>query len=113
MTGQGRSAPQTGRYSTVSMSLLTSLLARPLDPGYEAAARRRAAEGPTRRALASTIVLVLIAGLLGALTRRAALTPRATQPAVLQARAVPDEEATERSPPRADAPDRSTEPDAQ
>lgn len=113
MTGQGGSAPQTGRYSTVSMSLLTSLLARPLDPGYEAAARRRAAEGPTRRSLASTIVLVLIAVLLGALTVRAAVTLRAPQPAVVQARAVLEAEVTERSREIAEAQERIAELDAE
>jgi len=95
------------------MSLLTSLLARPLDPGYEAAARRRAAEGPTRRSLASTIALVLIAVLLGALTVRAAVTLRAPQPAVIQARAVLEAEVTERSREIAEAQDRIAELDAE
>lgn len=92
MTTPESQPPRTGRYSTASMSLLTSVLARPLDPGYEAAARRRAAGDPVRRSPASVAVLVLIAVLLGAMTVRAAATLRAPQPAVVQARAVLEEE---------------------
>lgn len=87
---------QTGRYSALSMSLLTSVLARPLDPGYEAAARRRAAEGPARRSPAAIALLVVLAVFLGALTVRAAVTLRAPQPAVVQARAVLEAEIGER-----------------
>lgn len=97
MTSPEGVPPRTGRYSTSSMSLLTSLLARPLDPGYEAAARRRAAEGPVRRSPAAVVALVLIAVLLGALTVRAAVTLRAPQPAVVQARAVLEDEIGVRS----------------
>ena len=57
-----------GSSLSASMSLLTSLLSRPLDPGYEAAARKKALEGPRRRSVPSSIVLVLFAAALGALT---------------------------------------------
>src|SRR5690606_20080662 len=61
-----------GSSLSASMSLLTSLLSRPLDPGYEAAARKKALEGPRRRSVPSSIVLVLFAAALGALTVTAA-----------------------------------------
>ncbi|NLF05120.1 MAG: DUF881 domain-containing protein [Actinomycetales bacterium] len=80
-----------------SMSLLTSLLSRPLDPGYEAAARRREAEGAPRRTVGGVALLVLLAVGLGAVTVTAAVTLRAPQPAVVQARAVLEEEVRQRS----------------
>ena len=89
--------PQTGRYSTASMSLLTSMLARPLDPGYEAAALRRAETGPAKRSPIAVVVLVVLAIALGGLTVTAASTLRAPQPAVVQARAVLEGEVTARS----------------
>jgi len=80
-----------------SMGLLTSVLTRPLDPGYEAAARRRSAEGRPRRTAGGVILLAVLAVALGALTVTAASTLRAPQPAVVQARAVLEEEVTRRS----------------
>ena len=92
-------APQDRASGTFagSMSLLTTLLARPLAPGYEAAARRKAVEGTRRRSLPSVLVLVLFAAGLGALTVTAAVTLRAPQPSVVQARAVLENEVRDRS----------------
>ncbi len=92
-----RATRETAGYSNVSMSLLTSVLARPLDPGYEAAARRRTAAGRPRRTAGGVVVLVVLAVALGALTVTAATTLRAPQPAVVQARAVLEEEVMQRS----------------
>lgn len=82
---------------TPSMGLLTSVLARPLDPGYEAAARRKAERGDQRRTVPGAVFLAVLAVALGALTVTAATTLRAPQPAVVQARAVLEGEVTQRS----------------
>src|SRR3712207_1178244 len=56
--GAGRGGPRLD----ASMTLLRQVMERPLDPGYaEAAARRRA---PTRRGIAITLVLAVVAGFL-------------------------------------------------
>jgi uncharacterized protein YlxW (UPF0749 family) len=102
-----------GSSLSASMSLLTSLLSRPLDPGYEAAARKKALEGPRRRSVPSSIVLVLFAAALGALTVTAAITLRAPQPAVVQARTVLENEVRERSAEVATAEERVAELDAE
>ncbi|HET6967789.1 MAG TPA: DUF881 domain-containing protein [Ornithinibacter sp.] len=47
MTGPGPTEP-SGRRPDASMTLLTTMLERPLDPGYAAAADRRAASGMPR-----------------------------------------------------------------
>ena len=80
-----------------SMSLLTSLLSRPLDPGYEEAALRRARGEAPRRRPVGTVLLAVVALALGALTVTAARTLRAPQPAVVQARALLEEEVAQRS----------------
>jgi uncharacterized protein YlxW (UPF0749 family) len=68
-----------------SMTLLREVMERPLDPGYAAAAERRAAgRVPGRRALALTLVLALICG---AVTARAIAELRRPQPGAEQARA--------------------------
>ena len=62
-------APQTtlpGRRPDESMTLLTSMMERPLDPGYAAAAERRAASGlppATSTATPAVLVAVLVMGL--------------------------------------------------
>lgn len=95
--GPQRVPGQPGRYFATSMSLLTGILARPLDPGYEAAARRRADEGAARRSPGSVALLVLLAVGLGVVIVTATQTLRAPQPAVVQARQVLETEVTERS----------------
>jgi len=82
---------------TPSMSLLTSVLARPLDPGYEAAARRKAEGGGRRRTVPGAVLLAVLAVALGAMTVTATATLRAPQPAVVRARTVLEEEVTQRS----------------
>lgn len=104
---------QPGRYFAASMSLLTSVLARPLDPGYEAAARRRAEEGTSRRSPSGVVLLVVLAVVLGALVVTATRTLRAPQPAVVQARAVLEDEVTVRSREVAEAQEQLVELDAQ
>ena len=62
-------APQTtlpGRRPDESMTLLTSMMERPLDPGYAAAAERRAASGlppATSTSTPAVLVAVLVMGL--------------------------------------------------
>jgi len=95
MTERGQDRGNGGL--AASMSLLTSLLTRPLDPGYEAAARRRETEGAPRRTVGGSALLAVLAVALGVLTVTAAVTLRAPQPAVVQARAVLEEEVRQRS----------------
>ncbi|MDQ2624313.1 MAG: DUF881 domain-containing protein [Actinomycetota bacterium] len=103
MTGTPPEREQGSGGFAASMSLLTTILARPLDPGYEAAARRRAEGGPQRRSVPGMLVLGLFAVALGGLTVTAAVTLRAPQPAVVQARAVLEDEVRARSLEVADA----------
>jgi uncharacterized protein YlxW (UPF0749 family) len=84
-------APQgTGRRPDESMTLLTEVMMRPLDPGYEAAARRRAeraAEGggpgpgaePVPHARGALVLGVLL--VVGVLLATAFLQARGTRPA--------------------------------
>ena len=87
--------PAAGVRPDASMVLLDETMRRPLDPGYaEEAARRRA--GTSTRGPRRTVVLTLVAVLLGAGTATAAV---ALQPrdSVLQARSVLQDEIVERS----------------
>jgi len=59
-------APQ-GRRPDASMTLLTTMLERPLDPGYAAAAARREAQGGTRATSLRSPLLVITSVLIGLL----------------------------------------------
>jgi len=74
------STPSSPRRPDASMTLLTSMLERPLDPGYQQAADRRAAAGlpaatPTRTAM--VIAMMVVTGFLFAVGAQA-LRPRPT-----------------------------------
>ena len=77
------------------MTLLREVMERPLDPGYAAAAQRRAAGGaPGRRAVVVTLVLALVCG---AVTARAIAELRRPQPEAAQATAALQAEVKRRS----------------
>jgi uncharacterized protein YlxW (UPF0749 family) len=77
------------------MTLLREVMERPLDPGYAAAAERRATgQRPGRRALVLTLVLALVCG---AITARAIAELRRPQPGAAQARAALQAEIRRRS----------------
>jgi uncharacterized protein YlxW (UPF0749 family) len=98
--GTGRpGAPEPApRRLDASMSLLTEVIRNPLDPGYRAAAERRARTGePPRRSGLGTAVVVLVAVLLGAGVTWSVLALRAPQPSAVAAREVLAGQITERS----------------
>lgn len=68
------------------MTLLTSMMERPLDPGYAAAAERREAVGLPASTGVSTPLVVLALGVVGLLLTVGALQLRAPSKAVTQAR---------------------------
>lgn len=95
--------PGTGTRDTpaprvdASMTLLTEVMLKPLDPGYqEAADRRRAAGNPTVRGRTRAGLFVL-AATLGLVTAAAAVDLRAPEPAVAQARALLKEQIADRT----------------
>ncbi|MGW5241779.1 DUF881 domain-containing protein [Monashia sp. NPDC004114] len=77
---------QQGRRPDESMTLLTSMLERPLDPGYQDAADRREAAGLPRATSTRTVLVVLLAILTGFLFAVAAqsLRPKPTAAAALK-----------------------------
>ncbi|WP_251150959.1 DUF881 domain-containing protein [Cellulosimicrobium sp. Marseille-Q4280] len=90
--------PQPARTGPVdaSMTLLNEVMHRPLDPGYAAAAARRARDGDAPRGRGRTVLLVVLAVVLGLVTTAATLDLRAPQPAVIEARATLEQEITDR-----------------
>jgi uncharacterized protein YlxW (UPF0749 family) len=94
------SAPAKAR-PDASMTLLVEVMERPLDPGYaEAAARRRAAHdaGRTaRRSKPGAVLVALVGVVLGIVTVTAAQALRAPQESIAAARALLEEEISERS----------------
>lgn len=91
--------PPEGRRPDASMTLLTSMLERPLDPGYQEAADRRAAAGlppstSTRTVL--VIVMTVLTGFLFAVGAQA-LRPRPTAAASIKGELVSRIEAQQRS----------------
>ncbi len=101
MTAVAPDGPRAARRLDASMTLLTEVMERPLDPGYaEATARRRAAEaaGQVRpRSAASSVGVVVVALALGVATAAATLQLRAPQPSVAEARGVLERQITDRS----------------
>ena len=95
-------APPTGRRPDESMTLLTSMMERPLDPGYAAAAERRVAQGlpPSTGTRTTTVaVAAVVAGLLltlGAIALRAPSTSAAKAKAQLVAQVEARREAVDR-----------------
>lgn len=87
-TPPDRPAPVWARRPDASMTLLTEVMERPLDPGYAEAAAARASgarRGPTR---GGRVLVALVAVALGAATTIAVVSLRAPQPAVIKAREV-------------------------
>jgi uncharacterized protein YlxW (UPF0749 family) len=76
------------------MTLLVEVMEKPLDPGYAEAARRRAAGEAPRRG-SGTVLLLLVAVLLGLLTAAAAVELRAPSGAV-EARELLEQEIMDR-----------------
>jgi uncharacterized protein YlxW (UPF0749 family) len=76
----------TPRRVDASMTLLTEVMQRPLDPGYAAAAERRRLAGAEPSRPLGRAVLVLVLVLIGLLTAAAVLTLRAPQPEAASAK---------------------------
>lgn len=99
MTGSPSPAPR--RRPDASMTLLNEVMTRPLDPGYAAAARRRArraaAGESTEPRVPALVVAMLVAVGLGLLVTVAVVHLRAPQPAATQARSVLADQVVERS----------------
>jgi uncharacterized protein YlxW (UPF0749 family) len=79
------------------MSLLTEVIRNPLDPGYRAAAERRARTGRPHRSTAGTVAVTLLAVVLGVVTTWSVIELRAPQPDAVAARQVLAEQIVERS----------------
>jgi uncharacterized protein YlxW (UPF0749 family) len=79
------------------MSLLTEVIRNPLDPGYQAAADRRARTGQPRRSPGSTVAITLLAVVLGVVVTWSVIELRAPQPDAVAARQVLAEQIVERS----------------
>lgn len=80
------------------MSVLTDVMRNPLDPGYRAAADRRAREGhPARHTRWGTAAVALLAVVLGAAFTWSVGALRAPQPGALAAREVLAQQITERT----------------
>ncbi|MER7070434.1 DUF881 domain-containing protein [Terrabacter sp. NPDC000476] len=78
--GRGGAGGREGRRPDASMTLLTTMMERPLDPGYQEAADRRAAQGLPRATSTRSVVVVVLAVLVGFLFAVAAqsLRPKPT-----------------------------------
>ncbi|ACZ30758.1 protein of unknown function DUF881 [Xylanimonas cellulosilytica DSM 15894] len=100
MTSPSGKPPRPPRRLDESMTLLTEVMERPLDPGYaEATARRReaAAAGTLRRRSPATSVgVVVLAVALGLVTAVASHQLRVPQASVTEARTVLERQITER-----------------
>jgi len=90
-----RHAPPVGRAPDESMTLLTELTRRPLDPSYADAAARRAVEGDRRGAVSHGLA-VLLAALLGVGVAAAALALRTPTAGDRQARALLEHQVLEK-----------------
>ena len=86
----------TGRHGRrpldASMTLLTEVMDRPLDPGYAEAAARRASDGGQPRKGATWILVATLAVLLGFVTATATVDLRAPQSSAIEARTVLEKE---------------------
>ncbi|WP_093182547.1 DUF881 domain-containing protein [Sanguibacter gelidistatuariae] len=86
--------PRPARAVDASMTLLNEVMHRPLDPGYAAAAGRRARGEEAPRAAVTIVVLLVVAIVLGFGTARAAIELRKPQPGVVAARTLLQDEIT-------------------
>lgn len=77
------------------MTLINEVYRRPLDPGYAEAAERRAQGGEARRTVAAAAAVLVVAAVLGVVTTTSTLALRRPAPAVLEARALLEDEVTE------------------
>ncbi len=85
-----RSTPEptpTGRRPDESMTLLTSMMERPLDPGYAAAAEQRVADGLPASTGTRTVTVVVAAVVVGLLLTLAAVALRAPSTSAARAKA--------------------------
>ena len=88
MTPDARGATgPNGRRPDASMTLITSMLERPLDPGYQQAADRREAQGLPRATSYRTPLVIVLAVLTGFLFAVAALSLRPKPTAAAQVKA--------------------------
>ncbi|GAB3082368.1 DUF881 domain-containing protein [Pedococcus soli] len=89
-TSHRTSAPDptpTGRRPDESMTLLTSMMERPLDPGYAAAAERRVSEGLPPSTGTRTLTVVVAATVVGLLLALGAVALRAPSTSAARAKA--------------------------
>ena len=75
-----RDGARAGLPLDASMSLLNEVMNHPLDPGYAAAARRRAGEVKPTAGLVAVVVTLLVAALAGLATTRAVVELRRPAP---------------------------------
>ncbi|MHA7133014.1 DUF881 domain-containing protein [Oerskovia turbata] len=94
------------RAPDASMTLLTEVMDRPLDPGYAEAAARRATNGQSPRRAGSWILIAALAVLLGFVTATATADLRAPKGEAIEARAMLEKEIVQR---RAEVDDLSTQ----
>ena len=89
-TSHRNSTPEptpTGRRPDESMTLLTSMMERPLDPGYAAAAEQRVAEGLPASTGTRTVTVVVAAVVVGLLLTLGAVALRAPSTSAARAKA--------------------------
>lgn len=81
-----------------SMTLLREVMERPLDPGYAAAAERRAQnpDGASNRPMWVTVTVFVVAVLMGLIVTISAVALRAPQPAAAEARTLLETELADR-----------------
>jgi uncharacterized protein YlxW (UPF0749 family) len=80
-----------------SMTLLTEVMQRPLDPSYQAAADRKQLPGHAGPQPVGRALVLLMAVLLGAATTTAAVSLRAPEPAVFAARSLLERQIKDRT----------------
>lgn len=89
--------PGPARAADESMTLINEVYRRPLDPGYQEVAARRAAGQAPRRTVRGGAALLALAVLLGAFATTSAVALRRPTPAALEARTLLEAEIRERT----------------
>ncbi|UCN16356.1 DUF881 domain-containing protein [Cellulomonas iranensis] len=92
-----RHAQATSRAADASMTLINEVYRRPLDPGYQEAATRRADGLAPRRTARGAVALLVLAVALGGFAATAAVALRRPAPEALQARTLLENEIRERT----------------